>query len=120
MEWIHHLVETFHALLAWLAGWVIDVITATGGWGVFILMALESANIPIPSEVIMPFAGFVASQGELNLWWISVLGGLGNTAGSWLSYEIGRRGGRPFVERYGRYFLVRPADLEMGDRYFQR
>ncbi|MBP6855842.1 MAG: DedA family protein [Candidatus Pacebacteria bacterium] len=73
-------------LLATLSQWTISAIDALGYWGVFFLMVLESANIPIPSEVTMPFAGFLASQGKLSLWWVITIGALGNLVGSLISY----------------------------------
>lgn len=110
----------FHALLEWLAQLVIQVISATGEWGVFWLMAAESANILIPSEVIMPFAGFLASRGVLGFWLVVLAGALGNLAGSLVSYWIGLKGGRPFLQRYGKYFFVSQKELEWGDRAFRK
>jgi len=95
------------------------------GWpGVVVMMAVESAAVPLPSEVIMPFAGwFLIRDRGLPLWWLPVaalLGALGNTLGSWLTYWIGAAGGRPLLERYGRAVLVAPEDLARADRWFQR
>ena len=94
-----------------------------GNWGlpaVFVLMLLESACIPIPSEAIMPFAGFAVSQGHMSLAGIVLAGVAGNLCGSWVSYGVGYRGGRPFVERYGRYVLLRIHHLELAERFFAR
>jgi membrane protein DedA with SNARE-associated domain len=94
-----------------------------GHWGlpaVFVLMLLESACIPIPSEAIMPFAGFAVSQGHMNLAGIVVAGVVGNLCGSWVSYGVGYHGGRPFVERYGRYVLLRAHHLALAERFFAR
>ncbi len=94
-----------------------------GQWGlpaVFVLMLLESACIPIPSEATMPFAGFAVSQGHLSLFGIVVAGVAGNLCGSWISYAVGYYGGRPFVERYGRYVLLRPHHLVLAERFFAR
>jgi membrane protein DedA with SNARE-associated domain len=94
-----------------------------GNWGlpaVFVLMLLESACIPIPSEAIMPFAGFAVSQGHMSLAGIVAAGVVGNLCGSWVSYCIGYRGGRPFVERYGRYVLLRSHHLALAERFFAR
>jgi membrane protein DedA with SNARE-associated domain len=110
----------FEHILVPLGEFVVSVIEATGEVGVFVLMALESANIPIPSEIIMPFAGFVASRGELLFWFAVLAGALGNTIGSVVSYWIGIRGGRPFLERWGRYIFIHARDLERGDRAFQK
>jgi membrane protein DedA with SNARE-associated domain len=98
----------------------------TMGWpGVILIMALESANIPIPSEVTMPLSGWLLVQAQgLTAWHALLLGGLwgavGCTLGSILSYLLGLYGGRPFVKRYGRYILVSPRDLEKADQWFAR
>jgi membrane protein DedA with SNARE-associated domain len=95
------------------------------GWpGVVVLMAIESAAVPLPSEVIMPLAGWflVRSPGH-PVWWIliaALLGALGNTLGSWLTYAIGALGGRPLLDRYGRYLLIDSGDLDTADRWFAR
>lgn len=85
-------------------------------------MAVESAAIPIPSELIMPLAGwFLIRSRDLPLWWLLVaalLGALGNTLGSWVTYAVGAAGGRPLLEHYGRYLLVSPQDLDRADRWF--
>ncbi len=96
------------------------------GWtGVVVIMALESANIPIPSEVTMPLAGWMLVEAKgLTLWhalWHGGLwGALGCTVGSLLSYALGYYGGRPFLEKYGRYILVSTEDLEKADKWFAR
>jgi membrane protein DedA with SNARE-associated domain len=96
------------------------------GWaGVVVIMALESANIPIPSEVTMPLAGWMLVQARgLSAWHALLLGGLwgavGCTLGSVISYALGAWGGRPLVERYGNYILVHEEDLEKADRWFAR
>jgi membrane protein DedA with SNARE-associated domain len=92
-----------------------------GSWGlpaVFVLMLLESACIPIPSEATMPFAGFAVSQGHLSLFGVVAAGVAGNLVGSWIAYAVGYWGGPPFVERYGRYVLLRPGHLEITQRWF--
>jgi membrane protein DedA with SNARE-associated domain len=94
-----------------------------GNWGlpaVFLLMLLESACIPVPSEAIMPFAGFAVSEGHMSLFAITVAGVLGNLIGSWITYAIGYYGGRPFVDRWGKYVLLRPHHLETAQRWFDR
>ena len=94
-----------------------------GSWGlpaVFLLMLLESACIPIPSEAIMPFAGFAVSEGTLSFVGIVIAGVAGNLVGSWIAYAVGYYGGRPFVERWGKYVLLRPHHLETAQRWFDR
>lgn len=105
---------------------LLEEVLQTIGWpGVVILMALESANIPIPSEVTMPLAGWMLGLDRgLSLWQAVLQGGffgaLGCTLGSILSYALGAWGGRPFLERYGRYIFVHERDLARADRWFER
>ena len=91
-----------------------------GYFGVMLLMAIESACIPLPSEVIMPYAGFLVSMGRFTLPLVATVGAIGCNVGSILAYEIGAYGGRPMVERYGRYILLNAHDLDIADRFFQR
>lgn len=107
-------------LLGLLTLFAITVIRAGGYGGVVLLMAIESACIPLPSEIIMPFAGYLVSTGEMNLYLAATAGALGCNLGSIVAYEIGRRGGRPMAERWGRYVLVGPAELDLADRFFNR
>jgi membrane protein DedA with SNARE-associated domain len=93
--------------------------------GVVVIMALESANIPIPSEVTMPLAGWllVEDQGGTLLqaaWHGGLWGGVGCTVGSVLSYALGYYGGRPLVEKYGKFIMVHPSDLDRADKWFNR
>lgn len=108
---IRHMVE-------WLGDLVISMIKASGYGGVFFTMAVESACIPFPSEVIMPFAGFVVSEGKMALWAITLAGALGNLAGSIVAYLVGAFGGRPFLETYGKYLLISHKKLEVADHWF--
>ncbi len=89
-------------------------------WRVAILMAIESACIPLPSELIMPFAGFLVHQGVLNLFWAATAGALGCNLGSLVAYEIGCYGGPPLVEKYGRWILLSRRELNWADRFFAR
>ena len=102
---------------------------AVGYLGVFIAMTIESAMIPLPSELILPFAGFLVSDptkiepltgAPWNFWIVVVVATAGNTCGSLIAYAIGAKGGRPFLERYGKYLLIRPHDIELADRFFER
>ncbi len=92
--------------------------------GVVLLMAIESACIPVPSEIIMPLAGWMLIKNLGLSPWYTVLAGaygaLGCTIGSAAAYALGARGGRPLVEKYGKYFLVHRGDLDRADRWFQR
>lgn len=100
---------------------------AVGYLGVMAAMAIESAMIPLPSELILPYAGFLVSDiGQLeplsgspwNYWIVVVVATIGNTLGSLVAYVIGAYGGRPFLERYGKYLLIRPHEIELADRFF--
>ena len=103
-----------------LASFVIAVISHLGYAGVVLLMAIESACIPLPSEVVLPFSGYLVFQGKLNLWLVALAGGIGCVIGSWVAYGVGAWGGRPLVERYGKYLLISKHDLDLADRWFKR
>ena len=107
-------------IIATLAGFVIAVISKTGYLGVMALMAIESACIPLPSEIIMPFAGYLVYSGQFKLLWAATAGAIGCNLGSVIAYEIGFYGGRPLVERYGSHLLLSRHDLELADRFFLR
>jgi membrane protein DedA with SNARE-associated domain len=102
---------------------------AVGYLGVMVAMAIESAMIPLPSELILPFAGFLVSDpnqvepltgGPWSFWIVVIVGTIGNTLGSLAAYAIGAYGGRPFLERYGKYLLIRPHEIELADHFFAR
>ncbi len=99
---------------------IITVISHSGYLGIVLLMGIESACIPLPSEVIMPFSGYLVSIGRFRLMWVALAGALGCNAGSLVAYYVGLLGGRPLVEKYGRYLLVTHHDLELADRFFAR
>ncbi len=103
-----------------MSGFVLSTIQAGGYAGVAGLMAIESACIPLPSELIMPFAGFLASQGRFNLWALGVVGALGCVVGSIPAYYLGLYGGRPLIEKYGKWVLLSHHDLDLADRLFQK
>lgn len=98
----------------------INLIETLGYWGVFLGMTLESACIPIPSEVIMPFAGFAVYDGKMTLLGITLVGTLGNLFGSLIAYYVGLKGGRPLLEKYGKYILISHRDLDLADSWFER
>lgn len=81
-------------------------------------MAIESACIPLPSEIIMPFSGFLVYTGRFNIWLVSLSGAFGCVVGSAVAYWAGMVGGRPFVEKYGKYILISHHDLDLADRWF--
>src|ERR1700728_3072560 len=98
-------------ILATVAHFIIAVISASGYLGVALLMAIESACVPLPSEIIMPFAGYLVHTGRLSLFWVATAGALGCNLGSAVAYWIGALGGRPFIARYGRFVLLDRHDL---------
>jgi membrane protein DedA with SNARE-associated domain len=108
------------SIITAVAAFIVATIAATGLPGVVAMMAIESACIPLPSEVIMPFSGYLASLGHFSLTAAATAGALGCNVGSTIAYAVGRRGGRRFVERWGRYFLVTRRDLERADAFFAR
>ncbi len=103
-----------------LAAWIVAVISAAGYLGVVALMAIESACIPLPSEVIMPFAGYLVSVGQFSLVGAATAGALGCNLGSTIAYYVAAKGGRPAFERWGSYVLMGPAELDRADRFFAR
>jgi membrane protein DedA with SNARE-associated domain len=107
-------------IIALLAGFIIGTISRLGYGGIVLLMAIESACIPLPSEIIMPFSGYLVATGEMNLWLVALAGAVGCVLGSIVAYYAGAWGGRPFIEKYGKYILISHHDLDLADRWFQR
>jgi membrane protein DedA with SNARE-associated domain len=107
-------------LIAILAGWIIAVISTMGYGGVVLLMGIESACIPLPSEIIMPFAGYLVFKGEMTLWGVALAGAVGCVVGSIPAYYLGMYGGRPLVEKYGKWVLISHHDLHIADRAFEK
>ncbi len=107
-------------IIGGLARIIIAVISGGGYLGIAALMAVESACIPLPSEVIMPFAGYLVSTGRFNLWLVATAGALGCNVGSAIAYWIGARGGRPFIARYGSWVLMDEAELDRVEKFFHR
>ncbi|HTT81148.1 MAG TPA: DedA family protein, partial [Stellaceae bacterium] len=100
-----------HDLTAALAGFIIATIAGGGYLGIVGLMALESACLPLPSEIIMPFSGYLASTGRFDLLLAATAGAIGCNVGSTIAYAAGRGGGRPFLERWGSWLLISRDDL---------
>jgi membrane protein DedA with SNARE-associated domain len=107
-------------ILTNIASFIIAVISTGGYAGIALLMAIESACIPLPSEIIMPFAGYLVHTGQLNLFWVATAGAIGCNLGSIPAYWLGAWGGRPAVERFGKYILLSRHDLDRTEHYFQR
>ena len=102
-----------------IAGLGTTIIGSIGYGGVFLLMVAESMVLPVPSEAVMPFAGFLVADMALASGWVIVSATLGSIVGSLIGYAIGRFGGRPFVSRWGRFLLLDQRDLAWTDRFFQ-
>jgi membrane protein DedA with SNARE-associated domain len=107
-------------LMTGISAWIIATIAALGYGGIVLLMAIESACIPLPSEVTMPFSGYLVATGRFDLNTVALAGAIGCLAGSYLAYYVGASGGRWFLERYGRFVLIAPHELETADRFFAR
>src|SRR4030042_539578 len=99
---------------------ITQLISSWGYAGIYVTMTLESALIPIPSEVVIPFAGFLAYMGEMNIWLIVLVSSLANLTGSIIAYEIGKYLGRGFIERYGKYVLLNMDHLKLVEGWFEK
>jgi membrane protein DedA with SNARE-associated domain len=107
-------------LIEILSAFIVATISTLGYSGVALLMAIESACVPLPSEIIMPFSGYLVYTGRFNLWLVSIAGAFGCVVGSLVAYWIGMYGGRPLMEKYGKYLLISPHDIDLADRSFAR
>jgi membrane protein DedA with SNARE-associated domain len=103
-----------------VSAWIVAVIAATGYGGIVLLMAIESACVPLPSEVTMPFSGYLVASGRFGLNLVAIAGAVGCLLGSGVGYYLGATGGRWILERYGRYLLIAPHELETAERFFER
>lgn len=106
--------------LVYIAQLSIQVISFLGYFGVFVLMAFESMILPVPSELVMPFAGFLAAQGDMNFALVIVFSSLGSIVGSLISYYIGKLGGINVIKRYGKYLLLDETDLKKTEKWFKK
>ena len=107
-------------IIAPLAAFIIATISTLGYGGIVVLMAIESACIPLPSEIIMPFSGYLVSTGRFDLVWVATAGAIGCNLGSTAAYAVGYWGGRPLVAKWGAYLLISRRDLALADRFFAR
>ena len=103
-----------------IIAWVSSIILFLGYPGIVFLMILESMIFPLPSEAILPFAGYLVGRGEMNLMLVTLSATLGSLIGSWISYEIGRYGGRRFLKKYGKYLLLNETHLKWTEGWFAR
>jgi membrane protein DedA with SNARE-associated domain len=108
------------AIITEISRFIVSMISTFGYTGIFLTMAIESACIPLPSEIIMPFSGYLVTTGQFTILGVTLAGAIGNVAGSLVAYYAGVWGGRPFFERFGPYMLVSVRDLEMADRWFAK
>src|ERR1700730_10695167 len=107
-------------ILTSLSAFIVGTIAALGYSGVVLMMAIESACIPLPSEVIMPFSGYLVSTGRFSLQLVAIAGAIGCLLGSYVAYYVGAIGGRWFLLHYGRWVLIAPHEVELADRFFER
>jgi membrane protein DedA with SNARE-associated domain len=105
-------------LLSSVSAFIIAAISALGYGGVVLMMAIESACIPLPSEVIMPFSGYLVATGRFALQPVAIAGAIGCLLGSYVAYYVGAGGGRWFLTRYGRWLLISPHEIEIAERFF--
>ena len=107
-------------LLSALGEFVVELISSLGYVGVFLAMAIESACIPLPSEIILPFTGYMVYLGHFDFWTATIAATLGNLFGGLVAYYVGVIGGRPFIQRYGHYFFIKEKELRWTERLFSR
>lgn len=110
----------FETILEPIGKWIISVISQLGYLGIVLTMGIESACIPLPSEIIMPFSGYLVFTGRFSLIGVSVAGAFGCVVGSVAAYWVGIWGGRPFIQKYGKYVLISHKDLATADRWFEK
>lgn len=104
----------------WIANTAVAFISATSYPGIFLLMVLESMVFPVPSEAVMPFAGFLIVDGQFTFTGVIIASTLGSIVGSLLSYAMGFYGGKPFIKRFGKYLLLDVHDLEITEKFFAK
>jgi membrane protein DedA with SNARE-associated domain len=108
------------SIISTITSFIIHIISTLGYPGVGFLMAIQTVAIPMPSEIILPFAGSLVAVGKFSLLGISLIGALGSCIGASIAYYIGYKGGRPLVERFGKYILISHEDLDRGDKFLQK
>ena len=107
-------------IIAPLAAFILATISAWGYGGIVLCMAIESACIPLPSEIIMPFSGYLVTTGRFTLWGVTLAGAVGNVIGSWVAYWLGLRGGRPLASQLARWHIIRMEEYDRADAWLRR
>jgi membrane protein DedA with SNARE-associated domain len=107
-------------ILAPITKFILALISGWGYAGIVACMTIESACIPLPSEIIMPFSGYLASTGRFNLWGVALAGAVGNVLGSWIGYAMGAAGGRPLAERLSRWRVIRISEFDRANGWLNR
>lgn len=110
----------FTKILGYLASFIITSISVLGYPGIVFMMAIESACIPLPSEIIMPFSGYLVFTGRFTIFDTALAGAIGCVVGSVAAYAVGKYGGRQFILKYGKYVLISHHDIELADRWFNK
>jgi membrane protein DedA with SNARE-associated domain len=113
-------VQLLETILAPLSAFILSVISRWGYAGVVACMTIESACIPLPSEIIMPFSGYLVTTGRFTLWAVALAGAVGNVLGSWIGYAMGVAGGRPLAERLSKWHIIRMDEYDRHDRWLKR
>ncbi len=108
------------SLSGFIVSLIINFLSQFNYFGLFILMTLESTMLPIPSEVVIPFSGYLAYKGILNIYLVIIFSSLGGLAGSLIAYYIGYFGGRAFILKYGKYFFISEKNLETAEKWFRK
>lgn len=107
-------------IVAPLAAFILGTISALGYAGIVLCMTIESACIPLPSEIIMPFSGYLVTTGRFTLWGVVLAGAVGNVLGSWIAYWLGMKGGRPLAAQLARLRIIRMEEYDRADRWLKR
>jgi membrane protein DedA with SNARE-associated domain len=107
-----------HQIISFVGQFAISLTSFLGYWGIFVLMIMESMIIPIPSEAVLPFAGFLAQSGEMNYWLIVIFATIGSLVGSLISYAMGFYGGNAIIKKWGKYFFLDEEDLIKTEKWF--
>jgi membrane protein DedA with SNARE-associated domain len=107
-------------ILGSVSSFIVNTVDAAGYGGIFVLMALEGSFFPLPSEIILPFSGFLAAEGRFSIWMIALVGAVGNIVGTLFSYTVARYVGLPFLYKFGKFVLVTRHDIDLAHRLFER